>query len=111
LARVVCSRTGVSGRCADKVLLSTLSAIIRSLSMEDPVKLEDFGKFSVKMRRGWNGVHPSSGERVRIADRISVCFQPGGKLRRRVAQSTPKSSVSLSVQGCWRANEEAVLQL
>ncbi|RJP71241.1 MAG: HU family DNA-binding protein [Candidatus Abyssobacteria bacterium SURF_17] len=90
LTRLVSSRTGVSWRRADKVLVNTFSAITRGLSMEDPVKLKDFGRFSVRVRRGWNGVHPSSGDRVRIADRVSVCFQPSGNLRRLVARSTPK---------------------
>ncbi|MBI4832874.1 MAG: HU family DNA-binding protein [Candidatus Lindowbacteria bacterium] len=87
----VSERLGVSQRQADKVLAHAFSTIARSLCARDDVKLEDFGKFVVIFRKGWNGRHPATGRRVLIRDRAAVAFRPGKRLRRRVADPHRKT--------------------
>ena len=54
------------------------------LCRHEPVKLEDFGKFEVRLRKGWRGRHPETGERILVRSRYAVCFGPGKKIRRLV---------------------------
>jgi nucleoid DNA-binding protein len=69
------------------IIMHTFGTIARRLGEREEVKLEDFGKFEVKLRKGWSGLHPTSGKRVPIRDRFTVRFKPGKKLRRRIADS------------------------
>lgn len=86
VTKEVSRRTGLSHRRADRILVQALTTILSSLSRHETVKLEDFGKFEIKLRRGWKGRHPQSGGRVLIQDRFSLSFRPGKKLKERVAE-------------------------
>jgi len=85
LSKEVARRLGLSQRRTDKILVQTMSTIVASLCEHEPVKLEDFGKYEIKLRKGWRGRHPQSGSRVLIQDRFTLIFRPGKKMKERVA--------------------------
>ncbi|MBI5115061.1 HU family DNA-binding protein [Candidatus Poribacteria bacterium] len=91
LSREVSERLGVSQRHADRILAEAFSALTHHLLAREAVKLEDFGKFEVNLRKGWNGRHPATGRRVLIRDRLTVAFRPGKGLKRRVAGKSSSS--------------------
>jgi DNA-binding protein HU-beta len=85
LSKQVSSKSGISQRRVDKIIVNALSTITRSLGQHQNVKLEDFGKFEVKMRKGWNGRHPGSGEETPVPDRPTIRFKPGKSLKQKLA--------------------------
>jgi len=87
ISKQVSSKAGMSHRRADKIIIKALSAIIGSLSKRQEVKLENFGKFEVKERKGWNGRHPVSGKQTRIQNRPAVRFTPGKNLKQKLADT------------------------
>lgn len=94
LSKQVSSKAGMSQRRADKIIINALSAIIGSLSKHQEVKLEDFGKFEVKPRKGWNGRHPVSGKQTRIQGRPTVRFTPGKNLKQKLSDPKKDSTAT-----------------
>ena len=70
---------------ADAIILQAFSSIVQAVCEGRPVKLRHFGKFEIRSRRGWRGVHPTSGRRVTIRERQFIAFAPGKTLAEKVA--------------------------
>ena len=94
LSKKVSSKAGISERRVDKIIVNALSAIVQGLSQHQHVKLENFGKFEVKLRKGWNGRHPASGKQTRIHDRPTVRFTPGKNLKQKLLSFEEDATVT-----------------
>jgi integration host factor subunit alpha len=59
------------------------------LELGEAVRLSGFGNFELREKRSRPGRNPKTGEVVQISARRIVTFDPGGKLRLRVASPDP----------------------
>ena len=77
LVKKIADATGLSAADAKKALDATTCAIKEALVDGDKVQLIGFGTFSTKERPARQGVNPSSGEKIQIAAKTVVKFNPG----------------------------------
>ncbi|MFA5187474.1 MAG: HU family DNA-binding protein [Patescibacteria group bacterium] len=66
---------------ATKAIFDTLTEVILS---GEPVKIADFGKFSITGRIARNGVNPRTGEPMRISASKAVTFKTSTVLKAKV---------------------------
>src|SRR6478672_6756368 len=64
----------------------TFDAIIETLVKEGRIELRNFGVFEVKQRKPRKARNPRTGERVDVASKNVVTFQPGKEMEERVRQ-------------------------
>jgi nucleoid DNA-binding protein len=69
----------------------TFDAIIETLVAEGRIELRNFGVFEVKQRKPRKARNPRTGDRVDVAAKNVVTFQPGKEMEERCA-STPDRS-------------------
>lgn len=62
----------------------TFDAIIETLVEEGRIELRNFGVFEVKQRKPRRARNPRTGERVDVASKNVVTFQPGKEMEERV---------------------------
>lgn len=68
----------------------TFDAIIETLVEEGRIELRNFGVFEVKQRKPRRARNPRTGERVDVASKNVVTFQPGKEMEERVRRfATP----------------------
>ena len=74
----------------------TFEAIIETLVKEGRIELRNFGVFEVKQRKPRKARNPRTGERVDVASKNVVTFQPGKTMEKRVREEAkpvePKKS-------------------
>jgi nucleoid DNA-binding protein len=64
----------------------TFDAIIETLVADGRIELRNFGVFEVKQRKPRKARNPRTGERVDVASKNVVTFQPGKEMEERVRQ-------------------------
>lgn len=64
----------------------TFDAIIETLVSDGRIELRNFGVFEVKQRKPRKARNPRTGERVDVASKNVVTFQPGKEMEERVRQ-------------------------
>ena len=64
----------------------TFDAIIETLVAEGRIELRNFGVFEVKQRKPRKARNPRTGDRVDVAAKNVVTFQPGKEMEERVRQ-------------------------
>ncbi|MBN9521457.1 integration host factor subunit beta [bacterium] len=64
----------------------TFDAIIETLVTDGRIELRNFGVFEVKQRKPRKARNPRTGERVDVASKNVVTFQPGKEMEERVRQ-------------------------
>ena len=84
LVKKIADATGLSAADAKKALDATTCAIKEALVDGDKVQLIGFGTFSTKARPARQGVNPSSGEKIQIAAKTVVKFNPGSEFEEAV---------------------------
>ncbi|EFA45247.1 DNA-binding protein HU [Hallella bergensis DSM 17361] len=84
LVKKIADATGLSAADAKKALDATTCAIKEALVDGDKVQLIGFGTFSTKERPARQGVNPSSGEKIQIAAKTVVKFNPGSEFEEAV---------------------------
>lgn len=65
----------------------TFDAIIDTLVSDGRIELRNFGVFEVKQRKPRKARNPRTGERVDVASKNVVTFQPGKEMEERVRQA------------------------
>lgn len=65
----------------------TFDAIIETLVSDGRIELRNFGVFEVKQRKPRKARNPRTGERVDVASKNVVTFQPGKEMEERVRQA------------------------
>lgn len=78
---------GLLTQMATKELVQwTFDAIIDALVTDGRIELRNFGVFEVKQRKPRKARNPRTGERVDVASKNVVTFQPGKEMEERVRQ-------------------------
>ncbi|EGR2831739.1 HU family DNA-binding protein [Vibrio cholerae] len=77
----VAKRTGVTHSEAKKIVEATLDVISEHLTHGDEVQFLGFGRFGLRKRKERQGIHPKTGESIRIAAATTPVFVPGKKLK------------------------------
>jgi len=84
LARVVHEQMGFSQRGSRQIVDALFDAMRDALVQEDPIKIVQFGTFSVRHKKPRIGRNPRTGETMEIAKRSMISFRPSKKLRERL---------------------------
>jgi nucleoid DNA-binding protein len=71
----------------------TFDAIIETLVTDGRIELRNFGVFEVKQRKPRKARNPRTGERVDVASKNVVTFQPGKEMEERVRQFAKPADV------------------
>ena len=69
---------------AKKALDATVNAIKDALVAGDKIQLVGFGTFAVKERPARQGVNPATGDKIQIAAKKVVKFNPGAEFEEAV---------------------------
>jgi DNA-binding protein HU-beta len=80
LIKEISKDANVSQKKAKIILEIIVSKVSNSLKLGEPVKLLDFGTWSVSKREGRKGRNPQTGKSIRIAAKIVVKFKASGNL-------------------------------
>ena len=67
--------------------MRTLDAIIHILLIEGRVELRNFGVFTVKKRKGRQGLNARTGEKVVVGEQVTVTFKLGRIVEEKVAMA------------------------
>lgn len=76
--------TGIDKKIVTQIVNNFLKEISDSLSNNDPVKLVNFGTFSITHRKEREGNNPANGEKIKIKARNCPVFKPGKALKNAV---------------------------
>ncbi len=82
----------------------TFDAIIETLVSDGRIELRNFGVFEVKQRKPRRARNPRTGDRVDVAAKNVVTFQPGKEMEERVRQFAKPAEVKRKTR---RAKPEA----
>lgn len=81
LVGVIQAGTGSTKKAAQETLKAIFGTVAVSLKRNKKVQLVGFGSFDVVNRRARVGVHPASGEKIRIKASKRVRFRAGTELK------------------------------
>jgi integration host factor subunit beta len=110
IVRDICERAkdekimkgGLTQLATKEIVQWTFEAIIETLVKEGRIELRNFGVFEVKQRKPRKARNPRTGDRVDVAAKNVVTFQPGKtmeeKVRRYAKPVEPKKKVKKSKQ-------------
>ncbi|MGC4096701.1 MAG: integration host factor subunit alpha [Nitrospira sp.] len=76
IATRIHQQTGISIEEAAEVLDQILEFIKTTLQSGESIKIDSFGKFTVRNKRARTGRNPKTGEAITISARRVVTFQP-----------------------------------
>ncbi|MFZ5766077.1 MAG: integration host factor subunit alpha [Thermodesulfobacteriota bacterium] len=84
LARIINEKLGISQRSAAELVDQVFSTLKESLLNEEPVKLVQFGTFTVRKKSPRMGRNPRTGETMEITRRSMVSFKASKALREKI---------------------------
>lgn len=70
-------------KAADKALKSFLNAVSNTVAEGNKVSLIGFGTFGLKERKEKTGIHPKTGEIIKISAAKVPYFKPSSKLKQK----------------------------
>ena len=76
----IAEKSGLKKTDSKKALEAALEAIKEALVADDKVALIGFGTFSVTARPAHEGVNPSNGQKIMIAEKKIAKFKAGAEL-------------------------------
>jgi DNA-binding protein HU-beta len=77
----VADKAGITKKDAGAALEATLETITETLANGEDVQFIGFGTFSTSKRAARDGVNPSTGAKIRIAETTVAKFKVGAKLK------------------------------
>ncbi len=80
LIEKIAEKSGLTKVDSKKALEAALEAIKEALKADDKVALIGFGTFSVGKRAAREGVNPSTGKKIQIAEKKIAKFKAGAEL-------------------------------
>jgi nucleoid DNA-binding protein len=83
----------------------TFEAIIETLVKEGRIELRNFGVFEVKQRKPRKARNPRTGDRVDVAAKNVVTFQPGKTMEKRVREEAKPVEPKKSAKKKGKADE------
>ncbi len=69
-------------REVERTLEKILQFFSSNLSKGNRIEIRDFGSLSTRLRKSRIGRNPSTGEKIKIKDKLLVHFTPGKKLKK-----------------------------
>ncbi len=84
LIATVADKAGLTKKDAGAAIEATLETITETLAGGDSVAFIGFGTFSTTKRAGREGINPSTGEKIQIAESTVAKFKVGAKLKEAV---------------------------
>ena len=78
---IVAEKSGLTKKDSKAALDAVLETITETLAKGDSISFIGFGTFSVGTRKAREGVNPSTGARIQIAETKSAKFKVGAKLK------------------------------
>jgi len=81
LVSAVAQTTGETKASVERMVNSILKVMSNALKSGKNITLIGFGTFSVKQRKGRQGVNPQTGAKIQIPARKVVKFKAGKKLK------------------------------
>ncbi len=84
LIALVAEKAGITKKDAGAALDATLETITETLAKGDTVSFIGFGTFSTSKRAAREGVNPSTGAKIKIAEATVAKFKVGAKLKEAV---------------------------
>ena len=84
LVKKIADVAGLTAADAKRALDATTDAIKEALVNGDKVQLIGFGTFATKERPARQGVNPSNGQKIQIAAKTVVKFNPGSEFEEAV---------------------------
>ncbi len=84
MAEAIAAKTGLTKKDAANAMNATFEVIEESLANGERVSLIGFGTFDVKYRPARQGVNPSTGGKIKIAEKAMAKFKAGKSLGDRV---------------------------
>ncbi|MEM8641507.1 MAG: HU family DNA-binding protein [Cyanobacteria bacterium P01_G01_bin.54] len=81
----VANATGITKKDVDKVITSTVEAIMDAVADKDKVTLVGFGSFEPRERKAREGRNPKTGEPMTIAATVVPAFSAGKLFKEKVA--------------------------
>lgn len=81
LTKAVAAETGLSNADAGKAVDAVFDAISGAVKSKDRVAIAGFGTFEAKTRKAREGRNPSTGEKIKIAEKTSAAFRPASALQ------------------------------
>ena len=68
-------------REVERTLEKILQFFSSNLSKGNRIEIRDFGTFSTRLRKSRTGRNPSTGEEIKINEKLLIHFVPGKKLK------------------------------
>jgi nucleoid DNA-binding protein len=84
IVRQISERAQLTQLKTKEIVQWTFDAIIETLVTEGRIELRNFGVFEVKQRKPRKARNPRTGDRVDVAAKNVVTFQPGKEMEERV---------------------------
>ncbi|MCB2182080.1 MAG: integration host factor subunit alpha [Desulfobulbaceae bacterium] len=84
LAQTINEQLGISQRSAAELVDEVFSSLKQALLQEEPVKLVQFGTFTVRQKSPRMGRNPRTGETMEIARRSMISFKASKGLREKI---------------------------
>lgn len=84
LIDAVASKAGLTKKDTGAALEATLQTITEALAKGDTVSFIGFGTFSTSKRAAREGINPSTGAKIQIAESTVAKFKVGAKLKEAV---------------------------
>lgn len=81
LIKHVADQTGHSQEVVGRIVEATSRAIHKHLSNGEDVRIAGLGTFTVKHRDAYDGHHPKTGEKIRVAAKNTPQFKPHADLK------------------------------
>ncbi|NEO84009.1 MAG: HU family DNA-binding protein [Spirulina sp. SIO3F2] len=81
----VANATGITKKDVDKVITSTIEAIMDAVADKDKVTLVGFGSFEPRERKAREGRNPKTGEPMTIPATVVPAFSAGKLFKEKVA--------------------------
>jgi len=84
LIAAVADKAGLTKKDAGAAIEATLETITETLTAGDSVAFIGFGTFSTSTRKAREGINPSTGDKIQIAESTVAKFKVGAKLKESV---------------------------
>jgi DNA-binding protein HU-beta len=84
LIAAVADKAGLTKKDAGSAIEATLETITETLAAGDSVAFIGFGTFSTSKRAAREGINPSTGAKIQIAESTVAKFKVGAKLKEAV---------------------------
>ena len=81
LISAVAEKSGLTKKDVSSALDATLETITETLANKEEVQFIGFGSFSTSKRAAREGINPSTGAKIQIAESTVAKFKVGAKLK------------------------------